>query len=141
MLVAEGQGAQRRRQGEGQQEVGAWHPLLERAFEPLLAFMVLTVWAAAMPARMRHQDPVVTGGALRQHRRTCRSAAILHGGQGLEMRWQERALILGQQLGLEALDDRGAPDHLAFPQSMEQPFISSLLTGLALFCVADVRWV
>jgi len=50
-------------------------------------------------------------------------------------------VILGQKLGLEELDDGAEQDHLAFPQAMEKPFISSLMSCLALLCVADVRWV
>jgi len=88
-LMAEGQAPEGHRQGEGHQEVGAGHQPLELALQPLLAFVVLTMRATAMPARMRHQDLVVTVDALGQHRRTRRGTAVLHGGQSLAMRWQE----------------------------------------------------
>ena len=140
-LLGEGQSPKGRGQGEGHQEILARHQLLELALEPLLALVVLTVRAAAMPARMWHQALMVAVGASGQHRRTCRGAAIGHRRQCLAMRWQERVLILRQELGLEELDDGREQDHSAFPQSMEKPFISALMTCLALLCVVDVRWV
>jgi len=73
-------------EGEGHQEILPRHQLLKLALEPLLTLVVLAVRAAAMPARMRHQDLMVAVGALGEHHGTCRGTAVLHGGQCLEMR-------------------------------------------------------
>jgi len=85
-LIGEGQRAKGAWQGEGHQEILPRHQLLKLALEPLLTLVVLAVRAAAMPARMRHQDLMVAVGALGEHHGTCRGTAVLHGGQCLEMR-------------------------------------------------------
>ena len=59
------------------------------------------------------------------------------------LRWEGRieSLVLLQELGLESLDDRGEQNHFTFPQSMEKPFISSLIARVALWSVPEVRRV
>ena len=55
------------RQGKGQQKILDGQLFLELTFQPLLALMVLAVWAIAMAAGMRREDLAVALGALRQH--------------------------------------------------------------------------
>ena len=101
-----GQVSQFSRQGEGQQEIVAGRLLLELAFQPLLALVVLTVWAVPMATGVRHENLFVTLATLRQHLRALRGATGLHGGQRTDVSWQDRILVLRQKRGLEGSDDR-----------------------------------
>ena len=139
--MAPGQGSEFGRQGERQQEVLGGHLFFELTLQPLLAFMVLTVGTAAMPARVRHEDLAIAVGALCLHQGTCRSPAVLHHSQGMALGRQYPLLVLRQEIGFKALDNRGEQDHLAFPHAMEKPFINALMASRALCCVPDVRWV
>ena len=88
-LVLPGQGPELGRQGEGQQKILGRDLLLELTLQPLLAFMVLAMRAVAMTTGVRHQDLMVTGGALHLHAWTQRSATSLHGLQSAALPWQE----------------------------------------------------
>ena len=59
-----------------------------------------------MPAGVRHQDLVVTGGALSLHQGTVRGTAVLHRSQGLAMGRQDRILVLRQERRFKVLDKR-----------------------------------
>jgi len=78
-LMVPGQGPQLGRQGEGEQEVGGGHALLELALQPLLALVVLAMGAAAMAAGLGHQRLVVTIRAGSEHAGAERGAALFDG--------------------------------------------------------------
>ena len=94
------------RQGEGHQKVLGRDLPFQLALQPLLAFVVLAMGTVPMTARVRHQDLMVTGGALHLYARTQRSATCLHGLQRATLPWQERLLVLVEKLGLEGSDQR-----------------------------------
>ena len=104
-LMVPCQGSELRGQGEGQKKILGRHLFLELPLQPFLALMVLAVRTVAMAAGMRHEKLAVALGALRQHVGTGCRAAVLHGGERLEMGRQQRILVLVQELGLEGLDD------------------------------------
>ena len=92
--------------GEVPLKIHGGHLFVKLTFQPLLAFVVLTVGTVAMPARVRHEDLVVAIGTLRPHPRTEHSAAVLHGRQRLEVGRQDRTLVLVQELGFKELNER-----------------------------------
>ena len=101
-----GQRPQLGRQGKGQQEIVNRHLFFELAFQPLLALVMLTMGAVAMPAGVRHKDLTVTGGALRLHAWAERGTAGFHSGQCPLMTRQDRLPVLRQKPGLKGFDDR-----------------------------------
>ena len=119
------------RHGEGQQEVLGGHLLLQLAFEPLLALMVLTVRAVAMAAGMRHQCLVLAFGAFDLHLRAGLRAAMFDRREGPSVFRPETISILCEEVRLEGVDDRSQADHLTCPQAMVKPSIRALIRSMA----------
>jgi len=114
-LLLPGQRSELFRQREGQQKIRGGHLPLQLPLQPLLTFVLLAVGTVAMAAGMRHETLAIAVSALRQHHRTLRSAAVLHGGQRLALAGQKPALIRRQKFGFEGLNDSGEQDHLILP--------------------------
>ena len=79
---------------------------MELAFQPLLAFVVLTVRAVAMTARVRQRDLVIALGAACLHPWAVTGTTHLQGGKRLAMRWQDLPLVLIQECGFKGFDYR-----------------------------------
>jgi hypothetical protein len=140
-LMPPGQLPELRRQGEGKHEIVAWHLAPELPLQPLLAFVLLAMRAAAMSAGMRHDALFVTGAAVRQHARRQRGAAALHGREGLALAGQQRVRILLEAVGFEAGNDGSQRNHLTAPHWIEKRCIKALMRVLAASLVWLVRWV
>jgi hypothetical protein len=119
------------RQGKGEQEILGRHLLLELTLQPLLALMVLAVWAVAMAAGVWHQLLVLASGAFDLHHGAGLAAALLHGRQCLVVRAGESVPVLRQEIGLEAFDEFSQADHLTCPQAKLKPSIRALMRSMA----------
>jgi hypothetical protein len=71
--------------GEGHQVIVNWQQFGPLTFQPLLAFMMLAMGTAPMPAGMGQVDPVVAIVAFEEHHRTVLIAAAPHAVQCLVM--------------------------------------------------------
>jgi len=67
-LVRAGERPEFRGKDKSQQKILGRQRLLQLTFQPLLALMVLAVWAVAMAARVRHQLLMVTARTFDLHR-------------------------------------------------------------------------
>ena len=92
-------------QGERQQKILGRDSFLQLPFQPLLAFVMLTVGTVTMPARMRDKGLVFTLRAFGQHQGTASVAAVLHGIQGIEMRGKNGIPVFFEKLRHEDIDD------------------------------------
>lgn len=118
-------------QRERQQEIPGGHLLLELAFQPLLAFMVLAVRAVTMAAGVRHQRLVRTFAALELHLEAGLGAAPLHGRERPVVIRGKPVAVLRQKVRLERFDDRSQAGHLTCPQAMVKPSIKPLIRSSA----------
>jgi hypothetical protein len=80
---------------------------------------------------MRQQLLVISSGAVDLHNGDGLGAAMLHCRQGVIVVGRESVPVLGQEAGLEAVDDGSQADHLTFPQSMSKPSIRALMRSMA----------
>ena len=118
-------------QGEGQQKVLGRDLLLQLPFQPLLTLMVLTMRAVAMAAGVRDQGLMWAFAAFDQHHGAGLRAAVLHRHEGSIVVRGESIPVLGQEVGLEAVDDGSQADHVTFPQAMPKPSIRPLIRSRA----------
>ena len=115
--------------------------LLELAFDPLLALVVLAVRAVAMAARMWHQRLMLAFAAFDLHLWAGLRAAVFHRREGLSVHGAELGSVLREELRLEGVDGRSEADHLTIPQAMVNPSIRALMRSMAWCLVWSVRWV
>jgi hypothetical protein len=119
------------RQGEREQEIRARHLALQLSFQPLLAVVVLTVWAVTVAAGMRNQAAVLALRALQLDLRARVGAALAQGGQRPQVLGAEPVTVLRQEIRFEGLDDLREADHLSAPQAMENRSIRALMRSRA----------
>ena len=131
LLVRKGKPSEFGREREGQQKVLGRHLLLQLAFQPLLALVVLAVLAVAMAAGMRHPFLMRASCALDVHHGAGFCAALFHRRECPSVLGSEPVPILRQEVGLEAVDDGGQADHLTRPQAMPKPSIRRLIRSRA----------
>jgi hypothetical protein len=89
---------------EGQQKIGNWQKLGGLPLDPLLAFKMLAVRAAAMAAGMGNLDRVLTALTLQHHQIASLLTTTGHGLQGLTMAGKQLMAMGSLQFMLIASD-------------------------------------
>ena len=93
--------------------------------------MVLTLWAVAMAAGMRHEFLMRAFAAFDSHLQARLRTAAFHCRQCASVVRRKSAPVLRQKVSLEGVNDASQPDHLTFPQSMEKLSIRPLIRSMA----------
>jgi hypothetical protein len=139
-LLGPEQSPQLRRYRDGDHEIVNRQQFGFLALQPLLAFVVLAVGAAAVTTGMGENCLMVAAVAFQHHDAAVLIAAAAHGLQISMMAWQKLLAVVLFQIAAIAIDQISKEDHQMSSQRRAKPATRSSMRSMACCRFTTVRW-